>query len=36
MSQSTNPLKIIVSKFAMQAKIMYWKFKYVSAEMIGH
>jgi hypothetical protein len=36
MKNFTQPLKIIFSKLAIQAKIVLWKFKYVSADMIRH
>lgn len=34
MSNFTQPLKIIFSKLSIQAKIMMWKIKYVSEDLI--
>jgi hypothetical protein len=36
MANITQPLKIIFSKIAIQTKIIMWKIKYVSADMIKH
>jgi hypothetical protein len=36
MSQITKPFKIIFSKLAIQSKIILWKIKYVSEDMIKH
>ena len=36
MRHTTQTLKIIFSKLAIQTKIMIWKFKFVSADMIKH
>ena len=36
MSRIKHPAKIIFSKLAIQIKVLLWKFKYVSADMIKH
>jgi hypothetical protein len=36
MSKFVYPLKIIFSKLAIQAKLILWKIKYVSEDMISH
>lgn len=36
MKTYTQPFRIILSKLTIQAKIAFWKFKYVSGEMIKH
>jgi hypothetical protein len=36
MSNITHPLKVIYSKLAIQARIVLWKIKYVSEDMIRH
>lgn len=35
MKTTNNPVRVILSKLALELKVVFWKMKYVSEDLVG-